>query len=130
MQNDLAEAIRRYTEAQGGPSPFVTAVPGLTLLRADHTHQPRHIIFKPALCIVAQGAKWAIFGGRRLDYRAGQALVVSLEMPALSTVAEASPAEPYFSAVIEFDLASCAKSKTACRSLTAKAAARQAEAFA
>ena len=105
MQNELAEAIRRCTEAQAGSSPFATAVPGLTLLRSDRANQPRHIIFKPALCIVAQGAKWAIFGGRRLDYRAGQALVVSLEMPALSTVAEASAAEPYLSAVIEFDLA-------------------------
>ena len=105
MPSELAEAIRRCTEAQAGPSPFATAVPGLTLLRSDRANQPRHIIFKPALCIIAQGAKWAIFGGRRLDYRAGQALVVSLEMPALSTVAEASPAEPYLSAVIEFDLA-------------------------
>lgn len=104
MPSELAEAVKSYTEAQTGPSPFATAVPGLTLLRSDHTHQPRHIIFKPALCVVAQGAKWAIFGGRRLDYRAGQALVVSLEMPALSTVAEASQAEPYLGVIIEFDL--------------------------
>lgn len=104
MQDDLAEAVGRYTEAQAGSSPFATAVPGLTLLRSDHTKRPSHLIFKPALCIVVQGAKWAIFGNKRLDYRAGQALVVSLEMPALSAVAEASRAEPYLGAIVEFDL--------------------------
>ena len=105
MRDDLAEAVGRYTEAQPGSSPFTTAVPGLTLLRSDHTKRPSHLIFKPALCIVAQGAKWTVFGDKRLDYRAGQALVVSLEMPALSAVAEASRAEPYLGAIIEFDLA-------------------------
>ena len=40
-----------------------------------------------------------------MDYRAGQALVVSVEMPAFGTVAEASPTEPYLGIIIEFDLA-------------------------
>ncbi len=104
MLSELVEAVKNYTETQSGPSPFVTAVPGLTLLRADHPKPPSHLIFRPALCVVVQGAKWAIFGGRRIDYRAGQALVVSVEMPGFGTVAEATSAEPYLSLVIEFDL--------------------------
>ena len=103
-RDNLVEAVGRYTEAQNGSSPFVTAVPGLTLLRSDHTKRPSHLIFKPALCIVVQGAKWAIFGDKRIDYRAGQALVVSVEMPAYGTVAEASPTDPYLGVIIEFDL--------------------------
>ena len=66
---------------------------------------PNHLIFKPALCIVVQGAKWAMFGDKRLDYRAGQALVVSVEMPLCGRVAEASPSEPYLGVIVEFDLA-------------------------
>ena len=101
----LVGTVKRYTDAQGGPGPFPTAIDGLTILRSDHEKPPNHLIFKPALCIVVQGAKWAIFGDRRLDYRAGQALVVSVEMPALGTVAEASPTEPYLGIILEFDLA-------------------------
>ena len=56
MLDKFVEAVGRYTEAQGA-SPFVTAVPGLTLLRSDHEKQPSYLIFKPALCIVVQGAK-------------------------------------------------------------------------
>jgi AraC-like DNA-binding protein len=105
MLHELVEAVRRYTDAQSGLGPFLTAIPGLTFLRSDHEKQPKHLIFKPALCIVVQGAKWAVFGDRRLDYRAGQALLVSIEMPAFGTVAEASPTEPYLGLIVEFDLA-------------------------
>lgn len=104
MLDGLVEAVRRYTDAQIGPSPFVTAIQELTILRSDHEKRPNHLIFKPALCIVVQGAKWAIFGHKRFDYGAGQALVVSIEMPAFGTVAEASPTEPYLGVIIEFEL--------------------------
>jgi AraC-like DNA-binding protein len=105
LLDSLVEAVMRYTEAQSGESPFRTAIEGLTILRADHERRPKHLIFKPALCITVQGAKWAIFGDHRLEYRAGQALVVSVEMPALGTVSEASPSEPYLGVILEFDLA-------------------------
>ncbi len=105
MPNALLETVKRYIDAQAGESPFATAIEGLTILRSDHEKYPSHLIFKPALCVVVQGAKWTTFGDRRFDYRAGQALVVSVEMPALSRVTKASPAEPYLSVIIEFDLA-------------------------
>ncbi len=105
MLDELAEAVKRYTDLQTSSSPFPTAIEGLTLLRSDYEKQPSYLIFKPALCIVVQGAKWAIFGDRRIDYRAGQALVVSVETPAYGTVAEASPTEPYLGLIIELDLA-------------------------
>lgn len=104
--NILAETVKRYTDKQAGQvSPYATAIDGLMLLRSDHEKHPSHLIMKPALCVVAQGAKWTTFGDRRYQYGAGQALVVSVEMPALSRVVKASPDEPYLGIVIEFDLA-------------------------
>ncbi|CAA9554817.1 MAG: Transcriptional regulator, AraC family [uncultured Thermomicrobiales bacterium] len=105
MLETLRAAVMRYTDAQTGKSPFATAIDGLTILRSNQERPPAHLIFKPALCLVLQGAKWANFGDKRYDYRAGQALVVSVELPALGRVAEASPAEPYLGVIIEFDLA-------------------------
>ncbi len=105
MPGSLAEAVARYADAQAGESPFATAIEGLAILRSDHARPPSHLIFKPALCIVAQGAKRAIFGDKQFDYRAGQALVVSVEMPGAGRVVAASPGEPYLGVVIEFDLA-------------------------
>ncbi len=105
MFDALIEAVRRFTDGQPGASPFSTAIEGLTLLRSDHEKPPTHLIFKPALCIVVQGAKWVMLGDRRFDYRAGQAVVVNVEMPLYGRVAEASPSEPYLGVIIEFDLA-------------------------
>lgn len=105
MSHSLTDLVKRYTDAQTGLSPFETPVPGLVFLRSDRPKNPAHLVFKPALCVVVQGAKWTTFGGQRFDYKAGQALVVSVETPALSRVVKASPSEPYLGIIVEFDLA-------------------------
>jgi AraC-like DNA-binding protein len=94
MLDALTEALLRYTDRHSGESPFMTAIDGMAILRSDHTKPPTHRISKPAMCIVAQGAKWATFGGNRLEYRAGQALVIGVETPSTGRVVEASPEEP------------------------------------
>jgi len=101
----LADAIDRYTEAQPGSNPYATDVAGLTLLRADCTMPPMPILYKPALCLVAQGAKRGTFGATSVDYRAGQALVVGVEIPGIGRVTKASRRTPYLGAIVEFDLA-------------------------
>lgn len=101
----LAEAIARYTAAQPGSNPYVTAIPGFTLLRADCTMRPMPHTYKPAMCIVAQGAKSGTFGATQVEYRAGQALIVGIEMPGIGRVIEATPEAPFLGAIVAFDLA-------------------------
>lgn len=101
----LLEAVTRFAEAQVGESPYTTAIEKLTILRVDHEKNPSYRIFKPALCLTVQGAKWTMFGNQQFEYRAGQALVVNVELPALSQVTGASPSKPYLAVVLEFDLA-------------------------
>lgn len=105
MLDELREAIQRYTETADGESPFRTEVSGLTILRSDHERRPQPLLFKPALCAAVQGAKRAVFGRRQLEYRSGQALIISVEMPACGTIVEASPREPFLGFLVEFDLA-------------------------
>lgn len=99
---DLAQAIAAYTEAHTGSSFWKTGIDGLLLLRSDHEKPPNPIISRPALCVVAQGAKWTSFGDERHTYRAGEALVVTIEMPSVGRVFEASPDTPFLAAVVEF----------------------------
>jgi AraC-like DNA-binding protein len=101
----LTEALLRYTDRQAGESPFATAIDGLAIMRSDHPKPPRHMLSRPAMCIVAQGAKWATFGGNTLEYRAGQALVVGVETPSTGRVVEASPGEPCLVLAFELDRA-------------------------
>ncbi|AOI88385.1 AraC family transcriptional regulator [Burkholderia pseudomultivorans] len=105
MSNELIERVARATGEQGGDGPFATPIDGVILLRSSREKLPAPLIMNPALCVVAQGAKWTTFGGRRYDYGPGRALVVSVEMPATSRVVKASETEPFLGIVIEFDLA-------------------------
>ena len=101
----LLQAVTRFVEAQVGESPFFTAIKELGVMRAQSTKRSSHMIFKPVLCMVVQGAKCTMFGNQRFEYRAGQALVVNVELPAFSQVIEASPNEPYLAVVLELDSA-------------------------
>lgn len=108
MQNTvepLLEAVMQYTELQAGESPFLTAIQGLSILRSNHIKRPTHLLFKPSLCLVVQGMKRTMFASRRFEYRAGQALVVNVELPSVSQVIDASPTQPYLAVALEFDLA-------------------------
>lgn len=105
MSECLAELVLRYTEAQPGQSPFFTCMERLTILRSDHQRRANHLIYKPSLCITVQGTKSATFGDQCHSYSAGQALLVSVEMPGFGTVTEASPTEPYLGVILELDLA-------------------------
>lgn len=105
MSDRLAEALLRYTNTHPGESPLMTPIDGVAILRSDHPKPPTPMVSKPALCIVAQGAKWATFGGSKLVYRAGQALLVGVEAPSIGRVVEASPDEPCLVLAVELDLA-------------------------
>ncbi len=82
-----------------------TCLQGLTILRSDHQRRANHLLYKPSLCITVQGTKSATFGDRCHSYSAGQALLVSVEVPGFGTVTEASPTEPYLGVILELDLA-------------------------
>lgn len=99
---ELARAIAAYTEAHAGGPAWTTRIDGLLLLlRSDHARPPSHLVSRPALCVVAQGAKWTSFGSERHSYRAGEALVVTVETPSVGRVFEASPQAPFLGAVVE-----------------------------
>jgi len=104
MQSPLAEALLRYTERQTGESPFFTAIPGVAVMRSDQPKPPSHILSGPAVCLVAQGAKWGNFGGQQLEYRAGQALVIGVETPSVGRVFEARPGAPCLVLMFALDL--------------------------
>ncbi|TAL52841.1 AraC family transcriptional regulator [Pandoraea sp.] len=105
MSDQLAEALLRYTNTHPGESPFMTPIDGVAILRSDRPKPPTPMISKPALCIVAQGAKWATFGGNKLVYQAGQALLIGVEAPSIGRVVAASPDAPCLVLAIELDLA-------------------------
>ena len=73
----------------------VTPLPGIRLMGSiDHTH-PVNAVYQPTFVLVAQGAKRTVLGGRVFEYSAGQYLVVSVDVPVLTQVFQASSKAPF-----------------------------------
>jgi AraC-like DNA-binding protein len=102
---ELAQSVRQYTEGADGSAPSPTAIDGLRFLRSNQANRPGHCLFKPALYMTLQGAKWATFGEKRYKFAAGQALMVAVDIPSRGTVTVASSRKPYLGLEIELDFA-------------------------
>jgi AraC-like DNA-binding protein len=102
---ELARSIRLYTEGTDGSDPIPTAIEGLRFLRSNHAGRPGYCLFKPALYMTMQGAKWATFSEKRYKFAAGQSLMVAVDVPSRGTVADASPQNPYLGLELELDFA-------------------------
>jgi AraC-type transcriptional regulator/regulatory helix-turn-helix AraC family protein len=93
LLDELRTLILRH--AGDGPLPRRTLMDGVTVAAADRTTFPEAGISEPSLAVVAQGVKRTVLNGVPYDYRAGQFLVVSLDLPVIGQALEASPEEPF-----------------------------------
>ena len=80
-----------------------TSVSGLSVMRFDASHGLEHEVYASVFCLVVQGAKQVTTGGGACDYVAGQALVVSVDMPVVSHVTRASRKEPYLALAMNLE---------------------------
>ncbi len=97
----LASPIRAYTPHDGR---FELRIPGVHAIRVSRTHPELvHALQRPALCIVAQGAKSVLLGQEVYEYDASRMLVYSVDLPVAAQVTRASPAEPYLCFKLDLD---------------------------
>lgn len=105
MPETMKSLLTNFIEnAGGGDGLFVTPMTDIRVVRSSQKLMPFHNIYRPALCVVAQGAKQITVGDETLTYSEGKALVVSIEIPGVGRVIEASPEKPYIGMIIEFDV--------------------------
>ncbi|MBY5541149.1 AraC family transcriptional regulator [Rhizobium leguminosarum] len=105
MSADLKQALNGYMDAHGGGDGlFTTAIDGFFLMRSSTLSMPKPAIYRPALCIIVDGAKQLMFGDRFFDYEAMQALIISVEMPAFGRVTKASAERPMIAINLELDV--------------------------
>ncbi|SHJ01296.1 AraC-type DNA-binding protein [Roseomonas rosea] len=99
---ELALLIDRLTENLGDGI-HATCIPRLAVIRASAPTDRFHTVYGPSVCIVAQGAKRSIAGDRILDYAPGHYLTVSVELPVIGQVTQASAEEPYLCLRLDLD---------------------------
>ncbi len=97
---ELAQVIERHVAGTGF---CATAIPRLSLIHTDHMGIPTPVVYDAGLCLIAQGANRVLIGERSVVYDAANYLLVSVDLPAVCNIIEASPDKPYLCCKIDFD---------------------------
>ncbi|MBY5699543.1 AraC family transcriptional regulator, partial [Rhizobium leguminosarum] len=75
----------------------------VTLVRSSTVTMPMPNVYRPQLCLVAQGRKEVTLGDRVFRYTPGRYGVVTYDLPAIGHVVEATPDKPYLCLYLDFD---------------------------
>ncbi|MCB8883406.1 AraC family transcriptional regulator [Acidisoma cellulosilytica] len=106
MSDALKRAVWRYTDAHASSLGLAeTPVAGLTLMRHYAPTQIAHVIYKPLVCLVLQGAKEVMAGDQVWRFNAGQSLLVNVDLPAIGRITRATRTEPYLAVAFQLDMA-------------------------
>ena len=98
--SEMAEIISRHAT---GSAMARTAVDSLWLIRADQPTVPIPTVYNASLCVIVQGAKSVALGERTLVYDPSNYLIVSVDLPLVGHVIEASEDVPYLCCKIDLD---------------------------
>ena len=99
-----AQVLRFAEQANGLGRAIPTRVPGLSVVRQVAPSKLNWAVYNPNLCLVLQGRKTAHLGARKVEYGAGEALIVSHTVPTVAAVLEASTSKPYLALILQLDL--------------------------
>ncbi|MDT8760940.1 AraC family transcriptional regulator [Sphingomonas psychrotolerans] len=102
----LVDVIRRHVSGTGI---CATAVPRLSLIRADQPSTPTPAVYEASLCLIAQGSKLVSLASHSVVYDAAHYLLVSVDLPLVGHVIEASAEKPYLCCKIDLDTAALAE---------------------
>ena len=98
-REELTERIARHAPTDGEADPL----PDLTLFRYSRPSDQTHGVYKPSVCVVAQGRKEVALEGVRYAYDPARYLVNTVELPVASRVTEASRMHPYLALRLRLD---------------------------
>lgn len=96
----------------------MSAMPGVHLMRFGWTSLPLVSTQFPCMALVLQGIKSVEFGGKHLEYGAGQYLLASIDMPAASRIVNASRNRPLLAIAVQIDFTELKQLIQRCDTLT------------
>jgi AraC-like DNA-binding protein len=98
---ELASILMRHSITPGEMHP--TAVPRLSIFRADQPTTPTPSVYRPIFCLVVSGRKQVFFGSQTTEYGAGDCFLVTVDLPVSGTILRASSDAPYLAFCLELD---------------------------
>jgi AraC-like DNA-binding protein len=100
LRAELAGVLERRTGSDGRHD---TSIPELKLYRFSNPTEPAYFLQEPAVYVVVQGRKQVTVGDETYIYDQSRYLAVSVDLPAVGNVFEASPERPYLCMTLAVD---------------------------
>src|SRR5438552_2834522 len=97
---EIAALIARHVSKDGF---HTTPIERVTLARSSTVTMPMPHVYRPQLCLVAQGKKEVTLGDRVFRYAPGRYGIVTHDLPVIGHVFEATPDKPYLCLFLDFD---------------------------
>src|SRR5688572_22603010 len=97
---ELGDLISKYSNGNGM---HPTAVSGLHCIQLSEPHMELPHVYNPCVCVIVQGAKQVLLGEEIYRYDLSQFLAVSVDLPLMGQVLEATPDKPYLCLAIDLD---------------------------
>jgi AraC-like DNA-binding protein len=97
---EISAVIARHVLKDGF---HATPMERLTLARSSAVTMPMPNVYRPQLCLVAQGQKEVRLGDRVFRYAPGRYGIVTYDLPVSGQVVEATPSKPYLCLFLDFD---------------------------
>ncbi|MFO1338759.1 MAG: AraC family transcriptional regulator [Burkholderiaceae bacterium] len=98
----LARAIQRW--APDGETHRPAALPALALMQRSSTAGRMCGVYEPGVALIVQGSKRVLLGSDAFVYGRLDVLVVSLNLPTVAQILEASAAQPYLALFLALDV--------------------------
>lgn len=99
-RREIAALVDKYSSGEGI---HATAVEGVFCIRLSEPNLRLPSVYQPSICVIVQGAKQVLLEEEIYRYAPPQFLAVSVDLPLLGQVIEASTAQPYLCLQIEID---------------------------
>jgi AraC-like DNA-binding protein len=98
---EMAEIIGRHLDFD---SIEPCALKRVKLIRSSSLSNSMPVIYEPALCLVAQGRKRVVLGEVAYVYDPSQYVLVTVDLPLLGSILEASEERPFLCVSLDLDL--------------------------
>lgn len=99
-QRELAALVAKYSNGDGI---HASAVDGVQCIRLSRPHLQLPSVYQPSVCVIVQGAKQVLLEEEIYRYAPTQFLAVSVDLPLVGQVMEASEQAPYLCLAIDID---------------------------
>lgn len=99
----LAELAALTDKYSNGDGIHATAIPGLCCIKLSAPDMKLPAVYDPSVCVILQGSKQVLLEDEIYYYAPSQFLAVSVDLPLLGQVLEASAERPYLCLRIDLD---------------------------